>query len=57
VPGDIAAELERLKARKAEIAEEMRYTRDQEKKADLRDRLAVIQMQIDTLERFYVRRR
>ena len=51
--GDLSSEIEKLKARRMELASKVNVTRDSDEKEELKMQIERLQKQIDMLERFY----
>ncbi len=50
---DVSSEIEKLKARRVELASRVNITKDGEEKEEIRLQIERLQKQIDTLEKFY----
>lgn len=50
------SEIEKLKAKRVELASRVNITRDNEEKEELRLQIERLQKQIDTLEKYYKKR-
>lgn len=54
---DFSYEIEKLKARRVELASRANITRDSDEKEDIKLQIERLQRQIDTLEKYYGKRK
>lgn len=52
---DLNSEIEKLKARRVELSGKVNITKDTDEKEELKQEISRLQMQIETLEKFYRR--
>ena len=50
---DLVSEIDKLKARRVELASKVNVTRDSDEKEELKTQIERLQKQIDMLEKFY----